>query len=114
MRQHGVPVEVTVTGCLADIGGSGSDLVGYECRGTYRVGGRLYDEAIPGNTLHRPGATVRGITVPGDPSLISTVAAVKSEQPSWRVFILPVILLSILVLLTGAIVLRWRHTRAVR
>jgi hypothetical protein len=111
LRLHGVPVEVTVTKCLGLLGGSGSNAAGYACRGSYTVDGRHYNEAIPGNSLLPPGATIRGVTDPGDPALISTVDAVAVQHASWRVFILPTILLIILVLLVGTLVLRRRHLR---
>lgn len=109
LRKHGVAIDVTVSGCLGLMGGSGSNLVGYECKGTFTVDGHRYSEAIPGNELHPPGTTLRCVTVPGDPALLSTVRAVASEHASWRVFILPTVLLVILSLLVGAFVLRRRH-----
>jgi uncharacterized integral membrane protein len=104
LRRHGAPVEITVTKCIGLLGGSGSNGAGYACTGTYTVGGRRYDEAIPGNALLVTGATVRG-----DPTLVSTVVAVTTERASWRVFIVPTILLIILVLLVGTLVLRRRR-----
>jgi|SRR5664280_1635270 hypothetical protein len=111
LRANGVPVDVTVTKCLGLMGGSGSNLVGYDCSGTYIVDGHTYTEDIPGNTLHAPGSTLQGLTVPGDPALFSTPGAVAAEHPSWRVFIVPAILLVALLLLVGALVLRRRHLR---
>jgi hypothetical protein len=109
LRQRGVPVEVTVTGCLGLMGGSGSNLVGYQCRGTLTLDGHRYNEAIPGDALHRPGTLLRAVTVPGDPALLSTTGALATEHPSWRVFIVPTMLLVILVLIAGAVVLRRRR-----
>lgn len=43
LRQRGVPVTVTMTGCIGLAGGSGSNLAGYECRGTFRLDGRRYN-----------------------------------------------------------------------
>src|SRR5271166_5224634 len=34
LRQQGVAVKLTVSACLGMMGGSGSNLVGYQCRGT--------------------------------------------------------------------------------
>jgi hypothetical protein len=93
LRQHGVPVAVTVTGCTGLLGGSGSNPAGYACKGTYTVAGRRYEQDIPGNTSLRSGAVIRGVIVPDDPYLLSTPAMVASEQPSWHVFIAPIILL---------------------
>jgi hypothetical protein len=112
LRQHGVPVEVTVTGCTGLLGGSGSNGAGYACKGTFSVDSHRYDEAIPGNTLYAPGTKLRAVTVPGDPELFSTARIVDSEHPSGSVFILPVILLAVLVLLVASLVLirRRAHT----
>jgi hypothetical protein len=112
LRRHGVPVEVTVSGCLGLMGGSGSNLAGYDCRGTFTIDGHRYNEAIPGNTFHRPGATLRAVTVPDDPALLSTVRALATEHPSQSVFILPTILLVVLAFGVGALDLRRRHVRA--
>jgi hypothetical protein len=106
LRQQGVAVTVTVTRCLGLMGGSGSNLAGYSCRGTFTVDGRRYNEVIPGNTFHAPGATLQAVTVPGDPALLSTPGTLENERASWRVFILPTSLLVILVILAGALVLR--------
>jgi hypothetical protein len=114
LRANGVPVDVTVSKCLGLMGGSGSNLVGYDCSGTYTVDGHSYTEDIPGNTMHAPGTTLRGLTVPGDPTLFSTPAAVAAEHPSWRVFLVPTVLLVTLLVLVGALVLRRRHLGAAR
>jgi hypothetical protein len=114
LRANGVPVDVTVSRCLGLMGGSGSNLVGYDCNGTYTVDGHVYTEDIPGNASHAPGSTLRGLTVPGDPTLFSTPGAVAAEHPSWRVFIIPAILLVAVLLLVGALVLRRRHVSGAR
>lgn len=109
LRQSGVAVKVTVSGCLGLMGGSGSNLVGYQCRGTFTSDGHRYSESIPGDTFHAPGATLRAVTVPGDPALLSTVRSLATERPSWRVFILPTSLLIVLALLVGALAYRRRR-----
>jgi len=106
LRQDGVPVEVTVSGCLGLLGGSGSNPAGFACKGTFTVHGQHYDGAIPGNTFYRPGTTLRAVSVPGDPALFSTAAIVDSEHASARVFIVPTILVVVLALLVGGLVLR--------
>ncbi len=111
LRTHGVPVEVTVTKCHGLLGGSGSNAAGYACRGTFEIGGHRYDEAIPGYGLLPPGATIRGVAVPGNPPLFTTAGAAAAEHPSWKVFVVPTVLLVVLVLLLGAVALRVRHVR---
>jgi hypothetical protein len=111
LRQHGVAVEVRVSSCVGLLGGSGSNAAGYACRGTYTVDGHRYREAIPGDTLHTAGTSIRGVTVRSDPELLSTPALLEHENPSWRVFILPGILLAVLALFAGALALKRRHVR---
>jgi len=114
LRHHGVTVDVRVSGCLGLLGGSGSNGAGYACHGTFELGGRRYSVAVPGNTLYRPGATVRAVTDPTDPALLSTVAMVASERASWRVFVLPGCLLALLLALGGLVAERRRRQRRPR
>ena len=109
LRYHGVAVEVTVTTCLGLLGGSGSNPAGYECKGTFALGGHRYREDIPGNTIRTPGATLRAVAVPGNPPLLSTARAVATDRASGKVFIVPTILIVVLALVVGALVLRRRH-----
>lgn len=89
LRQHGVPIQATVTGCLGLLGGSGSNAAGYTCTGTFVVDGHRYTEGIPGNTLYAKGSHVSLITVAGNPGLVATPTSVATDRASWRVFILP-------------------------
>jgi hypothetical protein len=111
LHANGVPVEATVAGCLGLMGGSGSNLAGYECSATYSVDGHRYTEGIPGNADHAPGSILQGVTVPGDPALFSTPGAVASERPSAGVFLVPSLLLVALVLAIGAATARRRRLR---
>lgn len=112
LRSQGVAVKVTVSGCTGEMGGSGSNLVGYDCTGSFTIGGRRYDEDIPGTALRIAGTTIQAITVPGDPALLTTPRAIAGEHPSFRVFILPIILSIVLALGVAALVLRRRRTAA--
>ncbi len=109
LREHGVPVEVTVTNCIGLLGGSGSNDAGYACRGTYVVDGRRQYEAIPGDTLYSAGTKIRGITVADDPGLLSTAADVAGEHASWRDFVTPTVLLVVLAGLLLVLGLRRRR-----
>jgi len=110
LRQHGIPAEMTVSSCMGLLGGSGSNPVGYSCHGTITVGGRTYDDPIPGNSLYAPGAKLAGVTVAGDPALFTTPALLHSEHASWRVYVLPAVLTGVLVLaVAGLLVLRGRR-----
>jgi hypothetical protein len=111
LRQHGVDVTVTVSGCLGLLGGSGSNPAGYACRGTFTLDGHRYSESIPGNTLHPPGTKVSAVAVPGDPPLLDTHRAVATERPSSSVFVVPTIVTVVLVLLLVALLFRRRRVR---
>ena len=111
LHDHGVGVEVTVTRCIGLMGGSGSNLAGYQCRGTFTINGHRYDESLPGSTPTLSGATFRGVADPSDPALISTRGAVAAEHASWRVFVLPVAVLLVMALIAVAWVLRRRAGR---
>lgn len=110
LHQHGVPVSVTVSGCLGLLGGSGSNPTGYSCKGSYTFEGHRYVQAIPGTSLLHPGAVVRGVIVPGDPRLLSTPAAVAAQESSWRVFIAPVVLFVLVALVIVLVLVRRRRT----
>ena len=111
LRGQGVPVTFKITSCQGLLGGSGSNGAGYACRGTYHLDGHVYDEPLPGTVFFAPGTSVRAVAVPSDPGLVSTMAIVESENASSRVYVLPMILFAALVLIVGAVVLRWRTKR---
>ncbi|MDA8147461.1 MAG: hypothetical protein M0Z93_01605 [Actinomycetota bacterium] len=109
LRTHGVGVEMTVTHCLGLMGGSGSNLVGYDCNGTYSFGGRRYRASIPGTADHAPGSSVRGVVDGNDPALFSTPTALGAERASPRVFVLPGALLVGALLIGGLVLLQRRR-----
>ena len=104
LRSQGVPVSVTVTACIGLIGGTGGQGAGYSCTGTYRVDGTQYRQTIPGTAaFHQVGSTIAGVVVPADPKLLSTPDQVASQHASWRVAIIPGVL--ILVAVVGGLAL---------
>jgi hypothetical protein len=90
------------------MGGSGSNAVGDSCAGTFTLHGHRYTENIPGTAL-RLGSSLPAVVVPTDPALLSPVNILAGEHASWKVFILPAVLLVVLALLVGAIIIRRRH-----
>ena len=80
LRHQGVAGRVTVSGCLGLMGGSGPNVAGYACTGSYTLGGH---QLPPGHTGHsaspRP-VTRPGRGRPGDPPLLSTPAAVAAQH----------------------------------
>ena len=111
LRQHGVPVEVTVTKCLGLMGGSGSNGAGYACSGTFRLGGHLFAEAVPGDVLYGPGTKLAAIAAANGSGLFAPVDVLAGERASWTVFIVPAVLVLVFVALAGAWMLRRRQLR---
>lgn len=109
LRANGVPVEMTVTRCLALVGGTGSSPAGFECTGTYRYQGHRYIEGIPGSQNLPVGSTVHGVAASDDPALFSTPETVASEQASSARVVLPAALFVIALAACIWIVVRRRH-----
>lgn len=109
LHAQGVPVTVTVTGCLGLLGGSGSNAAGYSCHGTYTLHGHHYSEPLPGSAFHGPGSTIASVAVPGDPALVSPASIVDAQHSSASVFILPAVFGGVLVLLIATLVVRSRR-----
>jgi hypothetical protein len=104
-----VPVDLTVTRCLALVGGTGSSPAGFECTGTYTYRGATYTEGVPGSVDRPVGSTVHGIVAAGDPALFSTPRAVASEQVSAVRVALPAVLLVVALGGLAWVVLRRRR-----
>ncbi|MHB1584530.1 MAG: hypothetical protein ACYC0E_12355, partial [Acidimicrobiales bacterium] len=111
LRSHGVAVDVHATGCIGLMGGSGSNLAGYQCSGWFSLGGRRHTATIPDGRLHPPGSVVRGVTVPTDPALLATAGQLATEHPSAKVFLAPGVLLAVVVI-AGCVALALRRRRA--
>lgn len=100
LRKHGVPVQVTITGCLAVSSGIGMGIEYWQCRGDYTLGGNRYNEVIGGSrVLLSAGRQVAAIAVPGQPALLSTVAAASKGKSSFTPYITPIVL--------GAVTVAW-------
>ncbi len=112
LKDHGVPVTYVVSKCLGLLGGSGSNGAGYSCQGSYTINGRRVFENLPGSSHHAPGDRVKAISVPSDPTLLSTPPIVDSERASASVFILPAVLLGVAALLGLTVLLRRSRRRA--
>jgi hypothetical protein len=101
LRQHGVPVSATVTGCTGLMGGTGAQSAGYSCTATYTLDGTQHRQAVPGLAFHARGDTLAGVAVPGDPKLFSTPAHIAAQHASWRVFVVPGVLLAVAFVVGG-------------
>lgn len=111
LKAHGVPVQLTVTRCLALIGGTGSSPAGFECKGTYVYRGYRYTEGIPGSDNLAVGSTLHGIVASDDPGLFSTPRTLASERPSAAKVVVPAVALAACAgLLIWVVVRRRRRT----
>ena len=114
LKSHGVSVVVTVTNCVGNIGGSGSNGAGYTCNGSYRVHGIRYQEIIGSKTtLSTEGTKVRGVADPNHPSTIELASAVAKSSSSASVYVVPSVLVLALVII-AIVILRRRRTSRVR
>jgi hypothetical protein len=113
LHREGVAVKVTVTGCQGVASGTGTTVSGYSCRGTFTLDGGRYNEVIDGTSAqYHPGATIRAVTVPGDPKLLSAAKSVTGEHSTWHPFITPAIALVLLIgLSAGPLVVRRRRAK---
>jgi hypothetical protein len=111
LHHQGVPVEVTTTGCVGTSSGIGMSIEYWECRGTYTLYGRSYNEVIRGSrALLQKGQKVPAVAVPGEPTLLSTVAAAGARHSTWAPYIAPIILGAVTVIvLVGWVVLSKRR-----
>ena len=93
MKEHGVAVTATVTSCIGNLGGSGSNGAGYTCRGRYVVAGTPYDEVIGAmTTFAAPGSHVAVTADPVHLSTIELTSAVASSRTSARRYVIPSVL----------------------
>jgi hypothetical protein len=109
LKSNGVTVNIKVTGCLALIGGTGSNPAGYVCQGALTIAGHHYTEVIPGSDQLPKGKILKVVVVPNDPALLTLRHTLLQEHSSGTVFILPAILLAALLVLIGALVAQRRH-----
>jgi hypothetical protein len=112
LKSDGVSVTVTVTSCVGNIGGSGSNAAGYTCRGSYRVDGTHYEEVIGSKTSQSSaGTTVRGVADPNRPSTVELASTVARSKSSGSVYVVPSVLALVFVVLTLALLRQGRVRR---
>ena len=109
MKNHGVSVVVTVTSCVGNLGGSGSNAAGYTCRGSYRVHGVRYQEVIASkSTLSATGTRLAGVADPSRLSTVELASAVAASAASDSVYVVPSLLALLCVILSVTLVSRTR------
>jgi len=86
LRAHGIPVSVTITNCLGNIGGSGSNSAGYTCRGDYTIHAVTYHELIGSmTTFAATGSSVKGVVDPSNYGTVVLAGSVRTSSSSaWR------------------------------
>ena len=83
LRDRGVAVQATVTGCTAVSSGIGMGIEYWDCRASYALGGHRFSAQLGGNRrLLDAGTAVAAVAVPGHPGLLWTAAGVRSGQSS--------------------------------
>jgi uncharacterized protein (TIGR03382 family) len=113
LKSHGVSVMVTVTSCVGNIGGSGSNAAGYTCHGSYRVDGVRYEEIIGSKTTQSSAGTqVRAVADPNRPSTVELATAVARSKSSSSVYVVPGALVVVFLVLTLALLRRRRSRRS--
>jgi Protein of unknown function (DUF3592) len=112
LRRHGVPVQATVTACEGIGSGIGMGISYYDCRATYTLDGRSYNEIIGGSRSQLPvGQVVSAVAVPGHPSLLSTTSAVQKQPSHVSRYVTSIILWVVTVLGGLGVFLWWRRLR---
>jgi hypothetical protein len=97
LQRRGVPVQVTVTGCVALASGTGITQAGFTCRGDYTLAGQHYNEAIGGNAdLLAVGQQVAGVAVRDEPVVLYTANSTHTMHSTWTVYVTPAVLFVVL------------------
>jgi len=83
MKTHGIAVSVTVTRCIGNLGGSGSNGAGYTCHGDYSIAGTTHHELIGSmTTFAASGTKVNGVADPSKPTTVILASALKKSTTS--------------------------------
>lgn len=113
LRRQGVPVVATVTGCRGISSGVGMGIEYWQCRGSFVLSGRPYEEYIGGSrALLDQGTRVAAVVVPGRPDLLSTAASVRKGRSSTAEYAVAASLALAAVLLAAGRVAVLRRGRA--
>lgn len=110
MKRLGVPVQVTVTGCVAMGTGTAETIDGYQCQGSFTLDGRTRTAPITGTDLRYPtGATLAGVVERDDPGRLATAASVSASRSSLTGFVTPAVSLGLLVVVLAGVAARRRR-----
>jgi hypothetical protein len=110
LQQNGVAVDVSVTGCIGVLSGTGVTVASFNCRGSFTLGGHTYTDTIRGSSARlATGSIVKAVADPDNPSVLSTTQSVATAHPSWRALILPAILLALAIAIAVWMVVHFRR-----
>lgn len=113
LRDRGVPVEATITGCVAVSSGVGMGIEYWQCHGSYTLGGRTFNEPLNGSRgFVETGRVVAAVAVPGDPGLLSTASSVRGRHSSTGSYIVSGVLGALAVVGAGGLIALARRPRA--
>jgi hypothetical protein len=113
MKSRGIAVEVTVTNCAGNLGGSGSNGAGYTCSGYYTVGRVTYREPIGSMvTFAASGTRVRGVVDPSHHGTVVLASAVLTSVASRSAYLATGLLTLVLIVLTLVFLRVARRTRS--
>jgi hypothetical protein len=112
LKANGVQVQVTATGCLGLLGGSGSNAAGYDCKGVFTFDGHHYVDKLPGGQFQRPGARLNEVIARDDPGLMGTLHSVATERTSGTVYVVPSVLALAALALLGLVAALARRSKA--
>lgn len=113
LRDHGVPVEATVSGCVGIGSGIAQAVNYYQCRAAYALGGHTFDAVLGGDRTDLPvGDHLQAVAVPGDPGLLATAVSAAREHTSWTPYLAPLILAAVTVVFVVVLLVRRRRAPA--
>jgi energy-coupling factor transporter transmembrane protein EcfT len=115
LKAHGIPVVVTMGRCVGNLSGSGSNVAGYQCRGTYHVGTATFHEPIGFKSTFSPvGTTLKGLVDPSHHNAVALASAVEKKVASASAYVAPGILTLVFLALTLALIRLARRPRSRR
>jgi hypothetical protein len=110
LRRAGVPVVVTVTGCVGYGSGIAQAVNYYQCRGTYTMDGHRFDEVIGGLRAQEPvGERLAAVAVRGEASSVTTTRSVAKPGSTFAPYITPIALGAVAMMLALALGLELRR-----
>jgi hypothetical protein len=113
MKDHGIPVTITVASCIGNLSGSGTNIASYSCVGDYNVRGSKYQQLVAGmTTYYAPGTKVQGVVDPAKHSTVELSSALRASSASAKAYLTSGILLFVLIVLALGFVMVARRRKS--